>query len=127
MKDGISLHSISIFSEIGKEVWTMIWRWALRRHPSKGKRWVKARYFEQRQSRDWVFACPNTPVGLRYRPTLFDLTSIGIKRLTKIRGQANPFDPTWAKGNIVWMLEPDQLSGRKRARALCEETRTHGS
>jgi len=89
--------SSHIFSEIGKEVWTMIWRWALRRHPSKGKRWVKARYFEQRQSRDWVFACPNTPEGLNYRPTLFDLTSIGIERHTKIRGQANPFDPAWIK------------------------------
>ena len=89
--------SSHIFSEIGNEVWTMIWRWALRRHPSKGKRWVKARYFEQRQSRDWVFACPNTPEGLNYRPTLFDLTSIGIERHTKIRGQANPFDPAWIK------------------------------
>ena len=35
------------FSRIDHLVWTKLWRWAKRRHPSKAMRWIKARYFER--------------------------------------------------------------------------------
>jgi len=44
------------FSRIDKRVWSMLWRWAVRRHPNKGARWVKDKYFKTRGTRNWVFA-----------------------------------------------------------------------
>jgi RNA-directed DNA polymerase len=44
------------FTRIDSNVWSMLWRWAVRRHPNKGARWVKERYFKTRGTRTWVFA-----------------------------------------------------------------------
>lgn len=83
------------FSRIDHQVWFKLWVWAKRRHPGKSARWVKARYFERQGMRDWVFACTNRPAELAFRPVLFRLTGLPIKRHTKIRSEANPFDPAW--------------------------------
>ncbi|OPK04084.1 hypothetical protein BZ164_12425 [Pseudomonas veronii] len=34
------------FNRVDSIVWSMLWQWALRRHPNKGKRWVKKKYFK---------------------------------------------------------------------------------
>ena len=44
------------FDRIDHEVWSMLWRWAVRRHPKKGARWVKLKYFKTKGFRDWVFS-----------------------------------------------------------------------
>lgn len=90
----VSSHTFSVISH---QIWSMCWRWALRRHPGKNKQWVKGRYFERRGLRDWIFACIGAPEGLKYRPTLFDIASISIERHIKIRATANPFSPEWSK------------------------------
>ncbi|WLH14784.1 group II intron maturase-specific domain-containing protein [Pseudomonas hefeiensis] len=28
-----------VFNQVDSEVWTMLWRWAVKRHPCKGTRW----------------------------------------------------------------------------------------
>lgn len=33
-----------------------LWRWAKRRHPRKGNRWILERYWHQREGRKWVFS-----------------------------------------------------------------------
>jgi len=38
------------FARVDANVWSMLWRWAARRHPSKGAGWVKAKYWCCRQS-----------------------------------------------------------------------------
>ena len=83
------------FSRIDHLVWTKLWRWANRRHPSKAMRWIKARYFERQGLRDWVFACATQPLELAYSPMLFRLAGLVIKRHIKVRSDANPFDPAW--------------------------------
>ncbi|MDZ4261663.1 group II intron maturase-specific domain-containing protein [Pseudomonas mandelii] len=45
-----------VFNQVDSEVWTMLWLWAVRRHPRKGAPWVKDRYFKVRGSRRWVFS-----------------------------------------------------------------------
>lgn len=84
------------FSGISAQIWSKCWRWALRRHPNKGKQWVKDRYFERRGPRDWVFACREATEDRMHGPTLLDIASIGIERHIKIRAQANPFHPDWS-------------------------------
>ncbi|WP_459252351.1 group II intron maturase-specific domain-containing protein [Paraburkholderia xenovorans] len=44
------------FDRVDHEVWSTLWRWAVRRHPKKGARWVKIKYFKTKGFRDWVFA-----------------------------------------------------------------------
>jgi len=51
--------SKEIFSALDHYMWRLTYRWALRTHPNKSKRWVMARYFDafhpSRRDR-WVFA-----------------------------------------------------------------------
>src|SRR3546814_15614744 len=41
------------FNKCDHQIWEALWRWACRRHPNKGKRWVKQRYFIVLRGRDW--------------------------------------------------------------------------
>jgi RNA-directed DNA polymerase len=66
----------------------MTWNWARRRHPQKGRKWVKDRYYTHTDGRDWVFTDGSV--------TLFRMASIPIRRHVKIRGDANPYDPQQA-------------------------------
>jgi RNA-directed DNA polymerase len=83
--------SKDIFGKIDHAVFQAVWRWAKRRHPNKGNWWVKKKYFKAIGSRDWVFY--GDLDGRERR--LFLAASMPIKRHTKIRGQANPYDPEW--------------------------------
>ena len=38
-----------------RAIFIALWRWALRRHPRKGKRWLMRRYFARRGGRSWCF------------------------------------------------------------------------
>jgi len=75
---------------IDHHIHQMLWRWARRRHPNKGERWVKNKYFPQRGSRKWVFT-PASGTG----PTLISASDTPIRRHVKIISQAHPFDPEW--------------------------------
>jgi RNA-directed DNA polymerase len=44
------------YSRVDNDVWYALWRWAKRRHPRKGLKWVKERYFTRQGTRNWVFA-----------------------------------------------------------------------
>ena len=85
------------FSRIDHLVWTKLWRLAKRRYPSKPMRRIKARYFELQGLRDWVFACVTQPLELAYRPMLFRLAGLTIKRHIKVRSDAYPFDSAWTE------------------------------
>ncbi|WP_230626746.1 group II intron reverse transcriptase/maturase, partial [Ralstonia solanacearum] len=43
------------FNRVKHEIWQCLWRWAKRRHPKKGLRWIKAKYFRVVDHRHWVF------------------------------------------------------------------------
>jgi RNA-directed DNA polymerase len=55
--------SKEIFSSLDAHVWQLTWRWAMRGHPNKPKRWVQARYFgafhSTRKDR-WLFGDRDT-------------------------------------------------------------------
>jgi RNA-directed DNA polymerase len=79
------------FGKIDHAVFQAVWRWAKRRHPNKGKGWVKKKYFKTVDGRNWVFYGDLAGRELR----LFLAASMPIKRHIKIRGPANPYDPEW--------------------------------
>lgn len=83
------------FSRIDHLVWVKLWRWARRRHPQKNAQWVKARYFKRQGIREWLFACRAHGVEQVRQFVLFRAATLPIKRHTKVRSDANPFDPAW--------------------------------
>ncbi len=85
-----SVVSTEVFSTVDDHVWQLTYRWALRAHPNKPKRWVAARYFGQfnskRQDR-WVFGDRDSGFYLRR----FAWTKIVRHRL--VGGTSSPDDP----------------------------------
>lgn len=84
------------FSRNDKRIWSMLWRWAVRRHPNKGARWVKDKYFKTRGTRNWVFATTEKRKdGTQKEHVLLYQADTPIKRHLKIKAHANPHDPQW--------------------------------
>jgi len=75
------------FNWIDSQIWEAIWRWCVRRHPNKGRKWVAKRYFTYYKGRQWSF------FGKDEKTThyLFKLGRTPIRRHVKIRAGANPF------------------------------------
>ncbi|TAK36005.1 MAG: hypothetical protein EPO21_04500 [Chloroflexota bacterium] len=82
----------------------MLWTWSLRRHSTKGKRWVKTRYFRWIGGRDWRFS---TKVEVRHGKqvtmALHDVLRTPIIRHPIVRTGASKDDPSlrdyWAWRN----------------------------
>ena len=84
------------FARVDTSVWSMLWRWAVRRHPNKGTRWVKEKYFKTRGFRNWVFtATEEKEDGARGDFILLKESDTPIRRHIKIKADANPHDPQW--------------------------------
>ena len=74
------------FNYVDYRIWLMVWQWCLRRHPKKGKQWVRHRYFMKIGKRDWIF-------GERKENTLLFSRSFpaGVKYIP-VKGYNSPYD-----------------------------------
>jgi len=77
--------STRTFSKTDHLIWQALWRWSKRRHPNKGKRWIKKRYFSALQGRDWRFT--------NKEHILMTLSGFQKKPHIKIKTDANPYLP----------------------------------
>ncbi len=85
-----------ILRSVDAMVFRWLWQWAARRHPNKGHRWVRSKYFTRSGSRGWRFT-GTVEIG-DWQEQLVYLWEAGylpIRRHVKIRSEANPFDPAW--------------------------------
>lgn len=73
------------FAKCDHWIWESLWRWAKRRHPNKGDRWIKKRYFKIINGREWRFVEGNN--------MLLTLSGFTKQIHIKIRSDANPYDP----------------------------------
>ena len=86
------------FARVDHEVWSMLWQWAVRRHPNKGNKWIKDKYFKSRGTRNWVFtAKEECKDGKQKELVLFRESDTPIQRHVKIKSVANPYDLKWAQ------------------------------
>lgn len=100
------------FNSLDHWICMKLWKWAIRRHPGKSKRWVKERYFTCVGNRDWVFQASKRVVKGKIKmdkprldkdgrvkrlpyPTLVAMSDTPIQRHIKIQCAANPYDPIW--------------------------------
>lgn len=79
-----------LFSKLDHFIWQRLYGYySRRRHPNKGKRWRKTRYFTKDQrGRDWTFYDRTTKRQITY------LANIPIIRHAKVKPEASPDDPT---------------------------------
>ena len=83
------------FATVDHHIWHLLWRWARRRHPAKGAKWVLRKYFHRDDGLAWAFAAKGPDDGQSPRLRLFRAMTIPITRHVKIRAQANPYDANW--------------------------------
>lgn len=74
------------FAHIDYILYELLWRWAKRRHPHKGRWWVSLNYWHRRGNRNWVFSTEDKE--------LLRVDHISIVRHTKVRIDANPYFDT---------------------------------
>jgi RNA-directed DNA polymerase len=87
--------SSKTFSKVDAEIFKALWRWARRRHLRKGAKWVRSKYFGTPRGRTWTFQGEAYIRGERRTARLFYAGDVEIRRHVKVKGEANPYDPTW--------------------------------
>ena len=111
------------FQALDSYLWQQLYKWARRRHPKKGRRWVTARYFgqfNQHRRNRWVFGDRETGAYLhQYAWTK-------IVRHAPVPGRHSPYDPALAR---YWadrrrkqkppQLSPSWLAAVRDQRGLC--------
>ncbi|MCL5960362.1 MAG: reverse transcriptase domain-containing protein [Chloroflexi bacterium] len=119
---------------VGWRIFRMLWTWALRRHSTKGKRWVKNRYFPRIGGRNWQFAT-ETEVrrGKRITAVLYDVTSTPIIRHPIVRTGASKDDPSlrdyWAArnryyGRVRYVVDMGKMRLAYQQNWKCPECKT---
>jgi RNA-directed DNA polymerase len=81
--------SKDVFSKMDHLVYLKLKRWAERRHPNKGKRWVAKRYWRTHRGRHWNFG--------RGEQMLAWYADTRIRRHIKVQRARSPFD-----GDLVY-------------------------
>ena len=84
------------FGQVDHALFKMLWHWAVRRHPNKGLRWVKARYFTRVGGNHWVFFGTEVIRGEGRQVTLCRASHTRIMRHVKVRSDLNPYAPEWS-------------------------------
>jgi RNA-directed DNA polymerase len=85
-----------IFAHVDTAIFKALWRWARRRHPKKGRHWVKDQYFGRSGNRNWrFFGQAQDKEGKTTHNWLYLASATPITRYKKIKGDCNPYDPTW--------------------------------
>ena len=85
--------SADTFVALDKWLFRALRKWTKRRHPSKGPRWLREKYWTL-GDRGWLAVLVKTKRGHRLH-RLLRTTSISIVRHIKVRGEANPYDPAY--------------------------------
>lgn len=93
-------HNVSTkaFEYVDFQIWKTLWQWAVRRHKTKGKKWIAAKYWHTVGNRTWTFGAKTSfkkDNGEDYYADLIYATDTNIVRFVKIKAAANPFDEEW--------------------------------
>jgi RNA-directed DNA polymerase len=86
--------SSKIFANIDSRIFLALKQWCMKRHARKGKRWIICKYFTTLAGDHWRFHCFAKDKDGNEKPLYLKRASdTHIKRHTKIKAEANPFDP----------------------------------
>ncbi len=112
------------FAYVDHRIFRMVWRWCRRRHPRKGRRWIRTTYFPPDGHRHWVFTGTlRDHKGRGWPIQLMAAAGVKIIRYVKLRSDVNPYDPEWElylEARLGWQLA-QTLAGRRRIEYLWKE------
>ena len=112
------------FTYVDHRIFQMLWHWCRRRHPNKGRRWIKKKYFPPDGPRHWIFTGTlSDQKGQGWPIQLMEAAQVRIIRYVKIQSAVNPYDPEWElylEARWVWQLGQTQ-TGRSRVEFLWTE------
>lgn len=103
------------FEDLDYDIWKALWNWCKRRHPKKGKKWIANKYFHVIGTRTWTFSIKTDGKidnGENFYLKLIYATNTDIRRFTKIKAEANPFDSEWQ----IYFEEREDLKMRNELR-----------
>ena len=87
--------SKQIFSQVDSQIFKALWQWAKRRHPRRGKEWIRRKYFDSPR-RQWSFhGTVTNRQGKSRQAWLRQANLTPIQRHIKVQALANPYDPVW--------------------------------
>jgi RNA-directed DNA polymerase len=103
------------FNHVDHAIFQTLWQWANRRHPNKGRLWIKRKYFTYLPGpcggNNWTFFGEvENKDGEQKRVALFRASSLSIRRHIKIKADVNPYAPRWKE-------YLDQRHGKGEARS----------
>ena len=75
------------FAYLSHRIWEILWRWARKRHPERGKKWIKNRYWGTKGGNNWAFSFEGV-----YLLEPYTLIAPWWK-YPKVRIHVSPFDP----------------------------------
>ena len=81
--------SQKVFSRLDHIIFRRIFKWGIKRHPNKGRKWIKKKYFHKIKNEDWVFASKINDTNL-YR--LASHADVKITRFIKVKGNISPYN-----------------------------------
>lgn len=82
-----------VFSQCDHWLYSMLRRWAQRRHPNKTPKWVSHKYWALDQGEGWTFKAQDGSALKQHAAT-------PIKRHVKVQGTASPYD-----GNLIYWVK----------------------
>jgi RNA-directed DNA polymerase len=85
------------FGRIDTYVFKQLWRMVKRRHQNKSKGWLIKRYWSATGRKHWFAVRAKTASGRKTVYEVLKLHAIGIRRYIKIKADANPYLPEYAK------------------------------
>jgi RNA-directed DNA polymerase len=71
------------FQKLDSIIWNMLWKWAKRRHPQKGHKWIARRYWHTEGTRNWVFKTQTAKLAL--------FADTKIRRHVMVKLDNNPY------------------------------------
>ena len=107
------------FGRIDRELWFKLYKWALRRHPNKSKKWVIRKYFQNTSERKSHFVDRETKLHL---PTL---NKIPTKKFVKVNNAFRVYDRNpetieyWRKRE--YLNAYDQIESSKRRQLFAKQ------
>jgi len=95
--------SKAVFQRLDNALYLRLARWARRRHPHQGRRWIAHKYWRIEEGKGWCF-------GTREGRVLTHHSNTPIIRHSKVKGAASPFDGDWR----YWAARREHYPGVSR-------------
>jgi len=109
------------FGKLDHVLFQMLWKWAVKRHSNKGKRWVKEKYWKTEGTRNWVFK------GETKR--LRKMSDLKIVRHPTLNLSKNPYIDADYFASRKLKIESNKLTGKAKRiwlkqKGMCPECKT---